>query len=130
FPEGLGRVGHPGLYMAAGLARQALKGGARRTIFLGRPFGRKLDEMNARTFLLMAAMTALFLAIGYAIGGEGGMVIALGIAGAMNLFAYWNADKMVLSMHGAQEIDRATLPWFYDLIARLAQRAGLPMPKV
>ena len=80
--------------------------------------------------MLMAAMTALFLAIGYAIGGEGGMVIALGIAGAMNLFAYWNADKMVLSMHGAQEIDRATLPWFYDLVARLAERAQLPMPKV
>ena len=80
--------------------------------------------------MLMAAMTALFLAIGYAIGGEGGMLIALGVAGAMNLFAYWNADKMVLSMHGAQEIDRATLPWFYDLVARLAERAQLPMPKV
>jgi heat shock protein HtpX len=86
--------------------------------------------MNARTFLLMAAITALFLAIGFMIGGEGGMVIALGIAGAMNLFAYWNADKMVLSMHGAQEIDRATLPWFYDMVARLAERAQLPMPKV
>ncbi len=80
--------------------------------------------------MLLAAMTALFLAIGYMIGGEGGMLIALGIAGATNLFAYWNADKMVLSMHGAQEIDRATLPWFYDMVARLAERAQLPMPKV
>ena len=87
-------------------------------------------SMNARTFLLLAAMTALFLAIGYAIGGEGGMMIALAIAAATNLFAYWNADSMVLSMHGAQEIDRATLPWFYDLVARLAERAGLPMPRV
>jgi heat shock protein HtpX len=86
--------------------------------------------MNARTFLLLAAMTALFLAIGYAIGGEGGMLIAFGIAAATNLFAYWNADKMVLSMHGAQEIDRATLPWFYDMVERLARRAELPMPKV
>jgi len=86
--------------------------------------------MNARTFLLMAAITALFLAIGFMIGGEGGMLVALGIAGAMNLFAYWNADKMVLSMHGAQEIDRNTLPWFYDMVARLAERANLPMPKV
>lgn len=86
--------------------------------------------MNARTFLLMAAITALFLAIGFMIGGEGGMLIALGIAGAMNLLAYWNADRMVLSMHGAQEIDRATLPWFHDMVARLAERAQLPMPKV
>ncbi len=116
--------------MAAAAPRQALKEGLRRTIFPKCPFGPTVDEMNARTFMLMAAMTALFLAIGYAIGGEGGMLIALGIAGAMNLFAYWNADKMVLSMHGAQEIDRATLPWFYDLVARLAERAQLPMPKV
>jgi heat shock protein HtpX len=86
--------------------------------------------MNTRTFMLLAAITALFLAIGYMIGGEAGMVIALGVAGAMNLFAYWNADKMVLSMHGAQEIDRSTLPWFYDMVARLAERAQLPMPKV
>ncbi|MBM3531804.1 MAG: zinc metalloprotease HtpX [Alphaproteobacteria bacterium] len=86
--------------------------------------------MNARTFLLMAAITALFLAIGFVIGGAGGMLVALGIAGAMNLFAYWNADRMVLSMHGAQEIDRSTLPWFYDMVARLAARANLPMPKV
>jgi heat shock protein HtpX len=86
--------------------------------------------MNARTFLLLAAITALFLAIGFMIGGEAGMLVALGIAGAMNLFAYWNADKMVLSMHGAQEIDRNTLPWFYDMVARLAERADLPMPKV
>jgi heat shock protein HtpX len=86
--------------------------------------------MNARTFLLLAAITALFLAIGFMIGGEAGMLVALGIAGAMNLFAYWNADKMALSMHGAQEIDRNTLPWFYDMVARLAERADLPMPKV
>ena len=85
---------------------------------------------QTKTWLLLAGMTGLFLAIGYMIGGEGGMLIAFGIAAATNLFAYWNADRMVLSMHGAQQIDRATLPWFYDMVERLAQRAGLPMPKV
>jgi heat shock protein HtpX len=83
-----------------------------------------------RTTLLLAALTGLFGAIGFLIGGEGGMLVALGIAAAMNLFAYWNADKMVLSMHGAQEIGRDDLPWFYDMVAGLAQRAGLPMPRV
>jgi heat shock protein HtpX len=83
-----------------------------------------------RTGLLLAALTGLFLAVGYVIGGQGGMVIAFLFSIATNLFAYWNADRMVLSMYGARQIDRAAAPDFYDLISELAQRAGLPMPKV
>jgi heat shock protein HtpX len=75
-------------------------------------------------------MTALFLVVGYAIGGRSGMVIAFAFACLTNLFAYWNADKMVLRMYRAQEIDRAAAPDFYDLVAELARRAELPMPKV
>ncbi len=83
-----------------------------------------------KTGMLLAALTAFFLAIGYAIGGEGGMLIALLFAGGMNLFAYWNADKMVLSMYGARQVDAQTAPEFYGIVQELAGRAGLPMPKV
>jgi len=83
-----------------------------------------------RAGLLLAAMTGLFLAVGYVIGGTGGMVIAFALALAMNAFAYWNSDKVVLRMYKAREVDRAAAPQFYDLVARLAQRAQLPMPKV
>lgn len=83
-----------------------------------------------RTFLLIAAMTGLFLAVGYLIGGQSGMLIAFGLAAAMNLFAYWNSDKMVLRMYGAREVDRNTAPQFYGIVEQLAQRAGLPMPRV
>lgn len=83
-----------------------------------------------KTGLLLAAMTALFGAVGFLIGGESGMLIALGLAAVMNLFAYWNSDKMVLSMYGAREVDAQTAPEFYGLVQTLAQRAGLPMPRV
>ena len=83
-----------------------------------------------RTALLLAALTGLFLAVGYVIGRESGMIIAFFIAMATNLFAYWNSDKMVLSMHGAQQVDRASAPEFYGLVERLARQANLPMPKV
>ena len=83
-----------------------------------------------RVSLMIAALTALFMGVGYLLGGSGGMVIALVLAGGMNLFAYWNSDKMVLRMHGARQIGRAELPWFHDMIGQLAQRAELPMPKV
>jgi heat shock protein HtpX len=83
-----------------------------------------------RTGILLAGLVALFLAVGYAIGGETGMLIALVFSVGMNAFAYWNSDKMVLSMHGARQIERAASPDFYDMIARLSQNAGLPMPKV
>lgn len=83
-----------------------------------------------RTGLLMAAMMGLFLAVGYIIGREQGMLIAFVIAAGMNIFAYWNADKMVLRMHGAREVDRQSAPEFYGMIEDLSRRAGLPMPKV
>lgn len=84
----------------------------------------------ARTALLMAAMTGLFLAVGYMIAGPGGVIFAFFIAAAMNLFAYWNADKMVLSMHGAREVDRHTAPELVGMVENLARRADLPMPRV
>ncbi|MEQ1524509.1 MAG: M48 family metalloprotease, partial [Aestuariivirga sp.] len=83
-----------------------------------------------RTGLLLAGLTGLFLAIGYLMGGQGGMMLAFLFAAGTNLFAYWNADKMVLRMQGAQEVDRATAPEYYDIVATLAKRANLPMPKV
>jgi len=83
-----------------------------------------------RTALLLAAMTALFVGIGYAIGGEQGMVIAFGLACAMNLFAWWNSDRVVLGMHSAQPIGPGDAPRLYELTQGLAQRAGLPMPQL
>jgi len=83
-----------------------------------------------RTAMLLAALTALFMAAGWLLGGRGGMMIALLVAVGMNLFAYWNADKMVLRMHNAREVDARTAPDFYNLVARLAEQAQLPMPKV
>ncbi|HEU0070782.1 MAG TPA: zinc metalloprotease HtpX [Alphaproteobacteria bacterium] len=85
---------------------------------------------TTRTFLLIAGLTALFMAIGYMIGGPTGMMIALAVAAAMNLFAYWNSDKMVLSMYGAKQVDRASAPALYGIVEQLAERAQLPMPKV
>ncbi len=83
-----------------------------------------------RTALLLAGMTALFLVVGYVLGGQAGMVIAFGVAVAMNLFTYCNSDKMVLRMYGARPVDARTAPEFHAIIERLAARAGLPMPKV
>jgi heat shock protein HtpX len=83
-----------------------------------------------RTGLLLAGLTGLFLAIGYLIGGQNGMLLAFLFAAGTNLFAYWNSDKMVLRMQGAQEVDRASAPEYYDIVETLARRANLPMPKV
>lgn len=83
-----------------------------------------------RTFLLLAAMTAIFLGAGFLLGGEAGMAIAFVIALAMNAYAYWNSDKVVLRLYKARQVDEAGAPEFYRLVAALAQRAGLPMPKV
>ncbi|MDD9913968.1 MAG: zinc metalloprotease HtpX [Rhodospirillaceae bacterium] len=84
----------------------------------------------ARTALLLAGMTGLFLAAGFMLGGEGGMLLALVVACGMNLFAYWNSDKMVLRMYGAQQVDERSAPQLYRLVEQLARRAELPMPKV
>ncbi len=83
-----------------------------------------------KTAILLAGMTALFVGIGYLIGGPTGMLIALGVAVAMNAFAYWNSDRMVLSMYGAREVDARSAPSLYGTVEQLAARAGLPMPRV
>jgi heat shock protein HtpX len=83
-----------------------------------------------RTAILLAGLTGLFMGLGYLIGGGSGAVIALFIAAATNLFSYWNSDRMVLSLYGAHEVDRATATELFDLVAELASRAGLPMPRV
>lgn len=83
-----------------------------------------------RAGLLLAALTGLFLAAGYLIGAQQGMLIAFVMALGMNAFAYWNSDKMVLRMYGAKQVDRASAPRFYALVEDLARRANMPMPKV
>ncbi len=85
---------------------------------------------TTRTAILLAGLTALFVAVGFMIGGESGMLIALVIAIATNAFAYWNSDKMVLRMYGAQPVDARSAPELWGLIEQLTHRAGLPMPKV
>jgi heat shock protein HtpX len=83
-----------------------------------------------KTAMLLAGLTALFMGVGYLIGGGSGAVIALVVAAAMNIFTYWNSDRMVLSMNGAQEVDARTAPDLYNMVSELAARAQLPMPKV
>ena len=83
-----------------------------------------------RTGLLMAALTALFLLVGFLIGGEAGLMIALLIATATNLYAYWNSDKVLLSMYGARQVDETTAPGLVHTVRQLAEKAGLPMPGI
>lgn len=83
-----------------------------------------------RTFLLLAAMTAIFVGAGYLLGGTGGMAIAFVVALGTNLFAYWNSGKMALRMYKAREIQRQDMPGYYDTVARLAEKAHMPMPRV
>jgi heat shock protein HtpX len=83
-----------------------------------------------RTMLLLAVLTALFMAVGYAIGRGPGMTIAFVIAAATNLFAYWNSDRMVLSQQEAEEVDEARAPELYAIVRQLAASAKLPMPRV
>ncbi|MBA2722710.1 MAG: M48 family metalloprotease, partial [Methylibium sp.] len=83
-----------------------------------------------KTGVLMAAITALFMAIGSVLGGQQGMVIALLIALGMNFFSYWFSDKLILKMYNAQEVDETSAPQFYGMVRELAQRAQLPMPRV
>ncbi len=83
-----------------------------------------------KTAILLAGMTALFMGVGYLIGGQAGMLIALVVAAGTNFFAYWNSDKMLLSMQGAQEVDESTAPELFRIVRELSQRAGLPMPRV
>jgi heat shock protein HtpX len=84
----------------------------------------------ARTALLMAAMTGLFLALGWAIGGQQGMALALVVAMGMNVFSYWFSDRLVLRMYGAREIGEADAPQLFRMVRELAARAQMPMPRV
>ena len=83
-----------------------------------------------KTSILMAGIVALFGAVGAAFGGQQGMLIALLLGGAMNLWAYWFSDKMVLKMYNARLVDATSSPYLYNMVRELAQRADLPMPKV
>jgi heat shock protein HtpX len=83
-----------------------------------------------RTGALLAAMTALFMAVGYFIGGQSGMMIALGVAVVTNLFSYWNSDRMVLAMQHARPIDPRSAPDLHRTVEQLAANAGIPMPRL
>ena len=83
-----------------------------------------------KTAVLMAAITALFMAIGSVLGGRQGMMLALVVALGMNFFSYWFSDTMVLKLYNAQEVDEASAPQFYRMVRELAERAQLPMPRV
>jgi len=83
-----------------------------------------------RTGVLLAGITALFLAAGYLMGGEGGMLIALAVAVAMNVFAYWNSDRLAMSVYRAREVGPSDAPEHHRIVAELARRADLPMPRV
>jgi heat shock protein HtpX len=84
----------------------------------------------ARTCLLLAALTGLFLAVGYLVGGRSGATVAFLFALATNLFAWWGSDAMVLRMHDARPVTRESAPQLYAMVERLAARAGLPTPAV
>ena len=83
-----------------------------------------------KTAVLMAAITALFMAVGSMLGGRQGMMFALVVAVGMNFFSYWFSDKLVLKMYRAKQVDETSAPQFYRMIGELAQQAGLPMPRV
>jgi heat shock protein HtpX len=83
-----------------------------------------------KTTILMAGMTALFMSIGFMIGGGGGMMIALALAVGMNVYSWWNSDKMVLRYYKAKQVDQSTVPDLYNMVVQLAENAQLPMPKV
>jgi len=83
-----------------------------------------------KTTFLLTSLTLLLVAMGSAMGGRSGMMIAFVIAGGMNFFSYWYSDKIVLKMYKAREVSETENPAFYGMVRRLAQRANMPMPKV
>ncbi len=84
----------------------------------------------AKTAILMAVITALFIFVGGVLGGGQGLIIAFLLAVGMNFFSYWNSDKMVLRMVGANPVDDTNYPKYYQMVRELSQKAGIPMPKV
>jgi heat shock protein HtpX len=91
---------------------------------------RRIAMNYVRTAILLAALTALLMGLGYLLGGRGGALIAFFVAAATNFFAYWNSDRLALSVHGAQEVDEHTEPELVHIVAELADHAGLPTPRV
>jgi heat shock protein HtpX len=85
---------------------------------------------TVKTGMLLAFLTALFMGVGYLIGGTGGMAIAFVVAAGINLFSYWNSDKIVLRLYHAKEVDAGSAPELHRMVQRLASQANLPMPKV
>lgn len=85
---------------------------------------------SIKTTIMLALLTVIIMSIGRVLGGTGGMVIALVIAGAMNFFSYWYSDKIVLKMHKAREVGRNEAPELYETVEDLSRRAGLPMPRL
>jgi heat shock protein HtpX len=85
---------------------------------------------RTRTLILMAALTALFLLVGHALGGQNGLMLALGLAAIMNFGTYWFSDRIVLRMHAAQEIAEHEAPALHQIVQTLAMRAGIPVPKI
>lgn len=83
-----------------------------------------------KTGVLLATLTGLLVLIGGALGGQGGMIFAFVLAVGMNFFAYWFSGDMALKMGGARKIEREEAPWLFDMVAKLARQANLPMPKV
>jgi heat shock protein HtpX len=95
------------------------------------PWREEAIRMNGlKTVLLMGVLTGLFLLVGELVGGRSGMLIALGLAAAMNLISYWFSDKIVLAIYRARPVDEAAAPWLYRIVGNLTQRAGLPMPRL
>src|SRR5437867_628671 len=87
--------------------------------------------MNAlKTAFFLGLLSALIVGLGGAFAGRQGLIVALGIAAAMNFFSYWFSDRLVLAMHRAQPISRDQAPQLFDILERLTARAGLPMPRV
>lgn len=84
----------------------------------------------AKTAILLAAMTGLFLAIGYLLGGGAGAIIAFVIALGMNGYAFWNSDKLALRMHNAEPVTRSSAPDLYDMVEDLSRNAGIPTPAI
>jgi heat shock protein HtpX len=87
-------------------------------------------KQMVKTAFLLTVLTLILVAMGGAIGGRSGMIVAFLIAGGMNFFAYWNSDKIVLRMYRARQVTREESPDFYGLVENLAHKAGIPMPKV
>lgn len=85
---------------------------------------------NLKLVVLLALLTGLLMTVGRAFGGNGGMILMFAVSMGINFFSYWYSDKIVLKMYGAQEVDQHSAPELVGMVARLARKAGMPMPKV